>query len=308
MVSERFTIHIFILQDSLCKMEGKMKLQLKYTAFLVLAAIFIILYFSDTQQVEETIIFFPIDSSLQFDHASTHMTAKDTGNETYSITWKVQSSLDRIAYLRQDVSLLYKNGKLEDSLKSWKQNRQALSQKEKYKESESGRFDTVTFHYAELHPSDTVFTSAQQMSKDKLYAVSSPSFQYFQNPLSEEQKEWKNILDSYTQEVTQNSLRKAQEEFNINLKQYKIITLTDLPAKKNQWLSSFPSFQREEIVGKLWEGLYKNYILGIKKEDGTTVSPQGSTIPLLLVAKDQSEILVLFTSKDGTPVLLRQKL
>jgi hypothetical protein len=38
------------------------------------------------------------------------------------------------------------------------------------------------------------------------------------------------------------------------------------------------------------------------------VSPQGSTIPLLLMAKNQREILVLFTLKDGTPIMLRQEL
>ena len=285
-----------------------MKVQLKYTVFLMLAAIFIILYFSDTHQVEETIIYFPIDSSLQFEHASTHLVAKETGKGAYSLTWKVHSSLDQTAYLRQDVSLLYKNGKLEATLKNWKQNRQELSQSDKFKEKESGRYDAITFHYAELHPSDTIFTSAQQLSKDKLYAISTPDFQSFHNPLSEEQKEWKHVLDSVTKNITQNSLQKAKEHFHIDPDQYKMISLTDLPTRKNQWLSSFPSFQREEIVGKLWEGLYKNYVISIKKEDGTTLSPQGSTIPLLLVAKDKREVLVLFSSKDGTPYLLRQKL
>ncbi|MFJ7746175.1 hypothetical protein [Peribacillus sp. NPDC097295] len=285
-----------------------MKLQLKYTVFLILATIFIILYFSDTPQVEETITFFPIDSSLQFEQASTHLVVKETGKEIYSLNWDVRSSLDRTAYLRQDVSLLFKNGKLVGTLKNWKQNRKELSQSAKSKEGESGLYDAITFHYAELHPSDTIFTSAQQMSKDKLYAVSTPELQSFHNPLSEEQKEWKNVLDSVTKEITLHSLDEAKKKYQINLNQYKVISLTELPAKKNQWLSSFPSFQREEIVGKLWEGLYKNYVLGIKKEDGSNVSPQGSTIPQLLVAKDKSEILVLFTSKDGTPNLLRQKL
>jgi len=111
-----------------------------------------------------------------------------------------------------------------------------------------------------------------------------------------------------TDQTVRNGLEKAGQAFQVNLDQYKIISLTDLPSKKNQWLAAFPPFKREEIVGKLWEGLYKNYVLGVKKEDGSTVSPQGSTIPLLLMAKNQREILVLFTLKDGTPIMLRQKL
>ncbi|MBR8645384.1 hypothetical protein KEH51_18060 [[Brevibacterium] frigoritolerans] len=35
--------------------------------------------------------------------------------------------------------------------KNWRQNKQELSQKAKYKESESGRYEAVTFHYAEVH-------------------------------------------------------------------------------------------------------------------------------------------------------------
>ncbi|MGE7759261.1 hypothetical protein [Peribacillus sp. NPDC097895] len=285
-----------------------MKLQLKYTVFLVLLTIFFIIYFSNNKQVEETIIYFPIDSSLHFDHASTHLIPKGTGDSTYTITWKVNSALDQPAYLRQDVSLLYKNGKLTGALKNWRQNKQELSQKAKSKESESGRYEAVTFHYAEVHPSDTIFTSAQQLSKDKLYIVTTPSFQYFHRPLSEEHNQWKKTLDSLTDQTVQNGLEKADQAFHINLDQYKIISLTDLPSKKNQWLSAFPQFKREEVVGKLWEGLYKNYVLGIKKEDGSTMSSQGSTIPQLLLAKNQSEILVMFTLKDGTPIMLRQKL
>ncbi|WP_057911738.1 hypothetical protein [Peribacillus muralis] len=285
-----------------------MKIQLKYTVLLVLTTIFVILYFSQNEQAEETITYFPIDSSLHFEHASTQLTAKENGGDSYSVTWRVNSALDRPAYLRQDVSLLYTNGKLTGALKNWRQNKQELSQKAKAKERESGRYDAVTFHYAEVHPSETIFTSAQQLSKDKIYAVTTPSFQYFHRPLSEEQIEWKKTLDSLTAQTVQDGLEKVSQAYHINLNHYNIISLTDLPAKKNQWLSAFPSFKREEIVGKLWEGLYKNYVLGIKKEDGSTVNAQGSTIPLLLMAQNQRELLVLFTLKDGTPIMLSQKL
>ena len=87
-----------------------------------------------------------------------------------------------------------------------------------------------------------------------------------------------------------------------------MISLPDLPTQVNQIFRIFPKKKREELVGKLWEGIYKNYLLGVRKEDGSFVRPEGSSIPQLLVANNHREILFLFTLKDGTPIMLRQKI
>ncbi len=56
------------------------------------------------------------------------------------------------------------------------------------------------------------------------------------------------------------------------------------------------------------EGLYKNYLLGIKKENGTIVDPIDSLIPLILLNKNKKELLVLIYTKENEYVLFKQKI
>lgn len=275
---------------------------------IILSAIIISFYLYSSKQSQETIIFFPIDPSYYFEHASTHLIASQSGKDTYSLDWTVDSTLNDRAYLRQDISLLYKNGQLEAILNKWKQHTSLINQKKKLKNRESARFDAISFHYAEIHRNEETFSSVQQMSKARLYAVTTPSFTAFQKPLSEVQKQRKNRLDSEMNTKTKSALNTALAHFQINKEQYQTIPLTDLPTKANQIFRLFPKKKREEMIGKLWEGLYKSYILGIRKEDGSLVNPEGSSIPQLLVANNQREILILLTLKDGTPIMLRQKI
>lgn len=275
---------------------------------LIFSAIIISFYLFYSNQSEETIIFFPIDLTHYFEHASTHLISTQSETDTYSVQWKVESTLNEPAYLRQDISLLYKNGQLKAVLNKWKQHTQTITQKKKLKDHESARYDAISFHYAELHPNEETYTSVQQMSKARLYAFTTPSFEAFQRPVSELQKQWKNRLDSYATAKTKSALNKALVYFQLNKEQYQVISLTDLPTKRNQIFRVFPKKKRDELIGKLWEGLYKNYLLGIRKEDGSLVHPEGSSIPQLLVANNHREILFLFTLMDGTPIMLRQKI
>lgn len=286
-----------------------MKKHRQTSLILVFSIILISFYLFFSKQSEETIIFFPIDPVLYFEDASTHLVpATQSGKNPYTIQWKVESTLNEPAYLRQDISLLYKNGQLEAVLNKWKQHTQTIRQSKKIKENESARYDALSFHYAEIHRNEQTFTSVQQMSKARLYAFTTPAFEAFQKPVSELQKQWKNSLDSYTTAKINSSLNKALIHFQLNKKQYQIVSLTDLPTHVNKILKSFPKKKQEELIGKLWEGIYKNYLLGIRKDDGSLVDPEGSTIPLLLVANNQREILLLFTLKDGTPIMLRQSI
>ena len=66
--------------------------------------------------------------------------------------------------------------------------------------------------------------------------------------------------------------------------------------------------QTYEIIGHLMEGLYKNYLLGIKKENGTIVDPIDSLIPLILLNKNKKELLVLIYTKENEYVLFKQKI
>ncbi len=285
-----------------------MNKQLQTSFILFFSTILISIYLFQSNQAKETIIFFPIDPTLYFEHASTHLLPTPASKGTYSVQWNVASTLNEPAYLRQDISLLYKNGQLEAILNKWQQHNPIVTQKKQLKEQDSARYDTLSFHYAEVHRNENTYTSVQQMSKARLYAFTTPLFEAFQTPISDVQKQWKSSLDRYTTSKTESALNKALQYFHLNKEHYQILSLTDLPVKANTIFRAFPKAKQEEIIGKLWEGIYKNYLLGIKLEDGTLVQPQGSSIPQLLVANNHRELLLLFTLNDGTPIMLRQQI
>ena len=275
---------------------------------LIFSTIMISFYLFYSKQSKEAIIFFPIDPTHYFEYATTHLVPIQSDQNTYSIEWKIDSTLNEPAYLRQDISLLYKNGQLHAVLNKWKQHTQTISQKKKLENHENARYDAISFHYAELHRNEQIYTSVQQMSKARLYTLTTPSFEVFERPVSELQRQWKNSLDTSTNAKTESALDKALVSFQLNKEQYQSLSLTDLPTKANQTFQIFPKKKREELIGKLWEGLYKNYFLGVRKEDGTLVSPEGSSIPQILIANNHREMLILFTLKDGTAIMLQQNI
>ncbi|MFJ5621374.1 hypothetical protein ACIQD3_01330 [Peribacillus loiseleuriae] len=287
-----------------------MKIEWKHTAIILLTALLAAFFTFGSKSVEETIIFFPIDPVLHFDTADTKLHAKQKDISHYQVNWKIESTLAQPVYLRQDVSLLYKNGRLIGLIKDWKQNKANLLQTKSFSEKESGLFESVSFHYGEVHPKENTYTSVQKMSKDHLYAIITPQtgFQAFHESIDKDQMEWQHTLDKYTASIVQTAFTDALKKFGILENHYTALPLTDLPNRTDELLKGFPSAQKEEIIGKLWEGLYKNYLLGIKKEGASALNPLGSTVPIVLVAKNQSELLVLFQTNDRTPILLRQEL
>ena len=287
-----------------------MKIEWKHTAIILVTALLAAYFTFGSKSVDETIIFFPIDPNLRFTTADTNLYAKQKGTSHYQVNWKIKSTLSQPIYLRQDISLLYKNGRLIGLIKDWKQNQANLLQTKSFSETESGLFESVSFHYGEVHPKENTYTSVQKMSKDHLYAILSPQkeFQAFSDPINNEQKKWQHTFDKYTRSIVETANTDALKQFGILENHYTAFPLTDLPSRTHELLKSFPQAQREEIIGKLWEGLYKNYLLGIKKEDGSILSPIGSTIPIVLVAKNLTELLILLQTSDGTPIMLHQSL
>ncbi|RFU61894.1 hypothetical protein [Bacillus sp. V59.32b] len=286
-----------------------MKIQAKYGLLAVFILVSALIYFLYVKPVRETIIFFPIDPSLSFDSALTTITAKRS-NHKYAVDWKEQSVLNTDAFLRQDISLLYKNGKLAGILKDWKQNRRNLEQNESITEKESALFQGITFHYAEVHLPESDIVSAQTLTDDELYVILSPfsEFQSFRRPITADQKEWQHVMDQTTNSILKESLNQAIASFQIDTGRYRIASLIDLQSKQQELFSGFTDSKQKEIIGKLWEGLYRNYVLDIKKSDGSAISPLNSTIPYLLVSSDNKELLVVFTASDGSPAILRQQL
>jgi hypothetical protein len=259
---------------------------------------------------KETIIFFPIDPRATFKEAKTTLQLHPQKREgKYSLLWSTTSSLDRSAYLRQDISLLFADGRLVDRLSKWERNRQTLTQRKKLEDKDSHFFQAISFHHGELHEGNAI-TSSQTMTSTYLYVIDSPysPLASFRRPTTANEKEWQQVLNKTTNEFLRYKAQALVSHFSIRKQQYYSLYLTDLIMYNEQPLPDLSMKKTQEIIGKLWEGIYKSYFLGIKKEDGSILSPIGSTVPLILISKDYSHLIVLIEAKNGEKIQLIQKI
>ncbi|WP_044339659.1 hypothetical protein [Rossellomorea aquimaris] len=262
-------------------------------------------------QTEESIIFFPINENVSYESATTIlMLQPEKKNDHYEVNWKVSSKLDSPAYLRQDVGFLFMNGRLKGLMNEWEQNTDQIVEESTIKGKESSLLQAVSFHYSEIHETETEFTSAQKMSEDALYVIDSnfSSLNAFREPGTDAEKEWKNILDKVTTQQLDYLWEKAITSLEIPIDEYTSFPLTRLPQLESQPLEGFTQGEWDRLIGNLWEGLYKNYYLGIKKEDGSVIESIDSAIPLILVKNDRKEVLVLLIDKNGEASLLKQQI
>ncbi|WHX99315.1 hypothetical protein [Neobacillus sp. DY30] len=269
----------------------KIYLLLGISVLLILA---FVLYQHSNPKAQESITYFPIDPKVTFKTAQTTLTLMNQQSST--ILWKEHSTLDRKAYLRQDAALLYANGRLLEALWSWKQNTAELEQEKRIKLDKSTLLQAITFHHAELHEKEDQITSSQAMSSDQIYFITAAA----------DEVNTKKQLDQQTERMLQLSWNKGLRQFAINLKNYQAFPLSEFNELAKGVLPGFTKPETDAIVGNLWEGLYKNYILGIKKADGTRENPKGSTLPLILISTDKNHLLVLTETASGEPILLRQ--
>lgn len=283
--------------------------KMTWLSFIVIVIGFIFLYLLKSN-VKETIIFFPIDENIMYETAFTSIKDVEKENHTHTIDWKTSSILPEKAFLRQDISLLYNNGRLVDKMGKWEQQTNSLKQEKKLKDIDSGKLESISFHYSEIHRPENEYRSVQQMSSDYLYVVNSSidSLQSFKQANNSDEKEWKETLDKITKETLNESWKKGFKKFHIQPSHYDPYLLTEMAPYSFQPLKGFSKQQADEIIGKLWEGLYKEYFIKIRKEDGTTIDSIDSTIPLILISKNKDHLLVLFETSEGEPILLRQQI
>jgi hypothetical protein len=272
--------------------------------FLILGITSIIYFQIKEPKAQESITFFPIAPNVIFKSDDTSLTLVDPR----TLLWKIDSTLDRKAYLRQDAGLLFSNGRLIGELGDWKQNTARLLQEQRIPLKEPSFLQAVTFHQGEIHENGNQITSAQALSDDYLYSISkgNNTMITFRSPRTKEQIRWKQKLDEQTEGMLQYSWNKGIRRYSIHLNDYQSFPLTLFSERAKTGIPGFSKRDSDQIVGQLWEGLYKNYFLGIKKADGSTVNPIGSTLPLILLAKNKSHLLVLTETINGEPILLRQ--
>jgi hypothetical protein len=230
--------------------------------------------------------------------------------QQYMIEWVVGSTLGQKAYLRQDIGLLYKNGKLIAKLGEWRQNTDRLKQVRDLEGKDTAKYEAVSFHHSELHGPQDKISSAQHMSSDFLYAIKSPfsTMTSFRIPKTAEEEEWKLLLDKTISKQLEHDLPDLLKQLHINPNQYTFLLLTELPKYTDRPLPGLSPSDSKMLIGKFWEGLYKNYFHGIKKQDGTVISPIDSTIPFLVFSLDRKVLYVLTKTSDGETVTLIQQI
>ncbi|WNF21712.1 hypothetical protein [Mesobacillus jeotgali] len=278
---------------------------------LAIAVSALMIQLQNINSTEETITFFPLNEAVKYKSASTSLNLeKDKENNKHLVDWKVQSTLEQEAYLRQDMGLLFVNGLLKGKLAKWDQETAALEQQDYVSSGESAKYDAITFHYSELHGDGDRITSVQRMSDDLLYVIDSPfsPLQSFSVAKSNQEKEWKKVLDQSVRNRLNKSLQTAEKNYGFRAGDYIVVPLDTIRQFEDQPLRGFTQKETANIIGKLWEGLYKNYYLGIKKSDGTVVDPIDSTMPLILVSKDKSHLLVVTQTDAGESIVLKQLL
>ncbi|MGM0844253.1 MAG: hypothetical protein ACQEUT_04680 [Bacillota bacterium] len=260
---------------------------------------------------KESIIFFPLNEKAAYQSANTVLTLNDQKvNDLYEVDWKISSVLDQDAYLRQDVGFLFFNGRLKAKMSEWEQNTDRIVEDYTAKGKESSLLQAISFHYSEIHENDETYTSAQSLSEDQLYIIDSnfSPLSSFRKPETAAEREWQSVLDRVTSQQLQYNWERAMEKYNINERDYLQIPLISLPEYNTSPPEGLQPQQWNELTGNLWEGLYKNYFLGIKTDTGKVVDPIDSSMPLILIKIDTGDVLVLSTTKEGEPILLRQKI
>jgi hypothetical protein len=264
---------------------------------------------TERKEARESIIFFPIDEKAAFKEAYTLLTFLEKKDiDEYLLSWEVYSTLNQSAYLRQDISMLYKNGRLKETMSEWKENSYKMKQNKKVAGKGSRLYQAISLHYGEIHHDAGKITSTQCMSGDHLYVIYPPdrTIESFKDPETIEQQRWKKKLDDVTAQKLSNSWEKLIKYFEIPAYKYYLIPLSQLKEYNDKPLFSMNMELTRRAIGNLWEGLYKNYFLGIKLEDGLVISPIGSTMPLLLISKNYTHMIVLFETADGKPIQLIQ--
>ncbi|MBU5265948.1 hypothetical protein [Virgibacillus proomii] len=245
-------------------------------------------------QTKPAITYFPIDQDTTFSTAKTSLSLfTEKGNDNYKLLWQTNSTTDIPVYLRQDVSLLFDNGRLRGALTKWVQDTDTIQLKEILQLEDSSLYQSISFHHGEIHKSRDEIKSIQKMSSDYLYVIDSPTTPLvsFKTAKSNYEREWKNLLDRTSKQQLLYHWNTLLNHFQIDKEKYLAVPLTVLDKYQSEPLPSLSQAQTDKIIGQLWEGLYKNYVIPIVKTEKEVVD---SYIPLILFDKENKHLLVLF--------------
>ena len=236
-------------------------------------------------KIEKTITYFPLNEENNFKEAATSLNVSQVTN---TVHWHVKSISDQVAYLRQDIALLYLNGHLKGVLNKWEQEAQSITQAETITSNEeTAYFQAISLHHGEFHDENEI-TSIQQMSTAEAYLhknkAKKNNYQTKQEINSQLQAFWKNLMN----------------EYNLDEEDYSSYPLTEIKDLSHDLSMAFSSNISEPVIGRLWEGLYRNYILEAAHANANDM------MPLILLAKDYSHLTILYTINGENNQLIQR--
>ncbi|MCR6106376.1 hypothetical protein HXA34_08795 [Salipaludibacillus agaradhaerens] len=264
---------------------------------------------SPWRAMNEVFIFFPEDDNVYFKEARTSLellSKKD--DDEYSLRWAFASETNKPAFLRKDMSIVFENGVFKGAKMQSLQEQLFIEEITTFDGEDSGRYDALTFHHAELHYEKDIYKSKHAWSKDHLYVSDSPlaPLSSFKEPLSAQEKESQQLLDTIINQQLDYVLEGLLEEFHINSEEYDVYSLLDLPDYAQTPLPGLNEKETFATLGRLWEGFYRYYILGINTFTEETYSPIGNSLPHVLIHQDGTHLLLVYEMKDGTRQQLLQ--
>jgi hypothetical protein len=255
------------------------------------------LYFIRLHQPQPVIQHFPLNTSAPFTNASTSMKKIDFRR----IRWHIQSTLNQEAYLRQDIGLLYENGELVGVLNKWQQPARALQQQTIHTLHPNKQLDAISYHFAELHQNN--ITSSSKMTGIRTYT--SDKFELFSFPKNDAETNSQHLAESQTNSTLRQVWTEAKQQLSIPAANYIEMPLTALTTADLTAINGLSDDKkRQEIISRLWEGLYRNYLLpiGPAVEEGTVKT----YIPLLLFDKNGKHLRVIYQDETGKHAELLQ--
>ncbi|GGK03325.1 hypothetical protein GCM10007063_26910 [Lentibacillus kapialis] len=239
------------------------------------------------------ITYFPEDNQTGFVKTGTALELiSENSSDSYEMIWTSTSKSEENLYLRQDASLIFNNGQLIGVRSNWRKNTDTIRIEEKFSAEDSNYFQAISFHHGEVHYPNKI-KSIHHSTYDQLYVIDSPStiLKSFKSPETGYEHEWARLLNHTTEQQLVYNWKQLMAYYDIDQKDYYAIPLTDLHKFNTEPLPSFTQKQTKQIIGQLWEGIYKNYILNVKNLRNKTVK---SYIPLILFDNQHNHLMVLF--------------
>ncbi|RYG74698.1 hypothetical protein EU245_00480 [Lentibacillus lipolyticus] len=227
--------------------------------------------------------------------------------DSYDILWKSGSVSEKDVYLRQDVTILFDNGRLYGIKTKWKEDNSTIKMKEKITGEDSNYYQAISYHHGEVHYPNNRITSIQQMTYDQLYVIDSPNtdLQSFKKAETHDEYEWEHLLGHTTEQQLSYSWNQLMNHFQINKDAYTAVPLTALEKYSHEPLPSFTQQQTNQIIGQLWEGIYQNYVIPFISAESQSET-LASFVPVILFDKQKNHLIVLYEINGKKKRLIQQ--